>query len=49
MIFGFIVLLSSLALVANLIKCLFLNDKPYMVRPPLMVRLPLLSLNIIHS
>ena len=33
MIFGFIVLLSSLARVADLSKCLFLNDEPCMVRP----------------
>ena len=33
MIFGFIVLLSSLGCVADLTKCLFLNDEPYMVRP----------------
>ena len=35
MIFGFIVLLSSLARVADLTKCLFLNDEPCMVRPTL--------------
>ena len=35
MIFRFIVLLSSLAHVADLIKCLFLNDEPCMVRPTL--------------
>ena len=34
MIFGF-VLLSSLARVADLTKCLFLNDEPCMVRPTL--------------
>ena len=33
MIFGFIVLLSSLARVDDLTKCLFLNDEPCMVRP----------------
>ena len=33
MIFWFIALLSSLARVADLTKCLFLNDKPCMVRP----------------
>ena len=33
MIFSFIVLLSSLARVADLTKCLFLNDAPCMVRP----------------
>ena len=33
MIFGFIVLLSSLACVADLTKCLFLNDESCMVRP----------------
>ena len=33
MIFEFIVLLSSLARVADLTKCLFLNDEPCMVRP----------------
>ena len=32
MIFGFIVLLSSLAPLADLTKYLFLNDKPCMVR-----------------
>ena len=35
MIFGFIVLLSSLAHVADLTKCLFLNDESCMVRPTL--------------
>ena len=35
MICRFIVLLSSLAHVADLIKCLFLNDVPCMVRPTL--------------
>ena len=33
MIFGFIVLLRSLARVADLTKCLFLNDKPCIIRP----------------
>ena len=33
MIFGFVVLLSSLACVADLTKCLFLNDESCMVRP----------------
>ena len=33
MIFEFIVFLSSLARVADLTKCLFLNDKPCMNRP----------------
>ena len=33
MIFGFIVLLSSLARVADLTKCMFLNDEPCMLRP----------------
>ena len=33
MIFGFIVLLSSLERVANLTKCLLLNYKSCMVRP----------------
>ena len=33
MIFGFIVLLSSLARVTDPTKCLFLNDEPFMVRP----------------
>ena len=33
MIFEFIELLSSLARVADLRKCLFLNDEPCMVRP----------------
>ena len=32
MIFGFIVLLNSLARVADLAKCLLLNDEPCMVR-----------------
>ena len=32
MIFGFIVLLSSLVRVADLTKCLFLNDEQFMVR-----------------
>ena len=32
MIFGFIVLLSSLALVADLPKCLTLNDEPCIIR-----------------
>ena len=35
MIFGFILLLSSLARVADVTKCLILNDKPFMVRPTL--------------
>ena len=35
MIFGFIVLLSSLAHAADLTKCLFLNNEPCMVRPTL--------------
>ena len=35
MIFRFIVLLSSLAHAADLTKCLFLNDEPYMVRSTL--------------
>ena len=35
MIFRFNVLLSSLAHVADLKKCLFLNDEPGMVRPSL--------------
>ena len=33
MILGFIVLLNSLACVADLTKCAFLIDEPYMVRP----------------
>ena len=33
MTFGFIVLLSSSARVADLTKCLFLNNEPCMVRP----------------
>ena len=33
MILGFIVLLSSLACVADLTKCAFLIHEPYMVRP----------------
>ena len=33
MIYEFIVLLSSLPRAADLTKCLFLNDEPYMVRP----------------
>ena len=33
MIFGFIVLLSSLACVADLAKCLFLNNESCMIRP----------------
>ena len=33
MIFGFVVLLSSLARVADLTKCLLLNDESCMVRP----------------
>ena len=33
MIFGFIVLLRSLASVADLTKCLFLNDKSCIIRP----------------
>ena len=35
MVFGFILLLSSLARVADLTKCLLLNDKPFMARPAL--------------
>ena len=35
MIFGFTVLLSSLAHVADIRKCLFLNDEPCVVRPTL--------------
>ena len=35
MIFRIIVLFSSLAHVADLTKCLFLNDEPCMVRPTL--------------
>ena len=31
MIFGFIALLSSLARVADLTKCLFLNDEPFFI------------------
>ena len=33
MILGFIVLLSSLACVADLTKCAFLIHEPYMIRP----------------
>ena len=38
MIFGFITLLHSLARVADLAKCMFLNDEPCMVRPTLIER-----------
>ena len=37
MIFGFMVLFSSLARVAKLTKCLFLNDEPCMIRPTIIV------------
>ena len=37
MIFGFIVLFSTLVRVAHLTKCLFLNDEPCVVRPTLII------------
>ena len=40
MIFGFIVLLSSLARVADLTKCLILNDEQCIVRPTIIDMIP---------
>ena len=37
MIFGFMVLFSSLAREAKLTKCLFLNEEPCMIRPTIIV------------
>ena len=41
MIFEFVVSLSSLARVADLTKCLFLNDEPCMVRPTIVAMNPI--------
>ena len=38
MIFRFIVLLSSLAHIADLTKCLFLNDETCILRPTIMCK-----------
>ena len=50
MIFAFIVFLISLARVADLTKCLLLNDEPYMFRPTLINTNPVeLKYSIFHD